>query len=89
MVIRKSSGELDRMREAGLLVAETLHDLRRMVEPGISTRELDAYAEKKIRAAGLEIPRSYRPQSGQYMANAASPAPPRWRTTRRAPQRGQ
>jgi methionyl aminopeptidase len=52
MVIRKSSGELDRMREAGLLVAETLRDLRRMVEPGISTRELDAYAEKKIRAAG-------------------------------------
>ncbi len=52
MVIRKSSGELGKMREAGLLVAETLRALRRMVEPGISTRELDAYAENKIRTAG-------------------------------------
>jgi adenylate kinase len=52
MVIRKSSGELGKMRQAGLLVAETLRDLRRMVEPGITTRELDAYAENKIRAAG-------------------------------------
>jgi methionyl aminopeptidase len=52
MVIRKSNGELGKMREAGLLVAETLRALRRMVEPGITTRELDAYAENKIRAAG-------------------------------------
>jgi methionyl aminopeptidase len=52
MVIRKSNGELGKMREAGLLVAETLRDLRRMVEPGITTRELDAYAENKIRGAG-------------------------------------
>jgi len=52
MVIRKSRDELDKMRRAGLIVAETLRELRRMVEPGISTRQLDAYAEKKIRAAG-------------------------------------
>jgi methionyl aminopeptidase len=42
------------MRAAGMIVAETLRDLRSMVEPGISTRELDAYAEKKIRCAGAE-----------------------------------
>ena len=52
MVIRKSRGELGKMRQAGLIVAETLRDLRRMVEPGISTRELDAFAESKIRKAG-------------------------------------
>src|SRR5262249_47267322 len=52
MVIRKSRDELDKMRRAGLIVAETLRELRRMVEPGISTRQLDAYAEKKIRSAG-------------------------------------
>lgn len=40
------------MRRAGLIVAETLRDLRRMVEPGVTTRALDAYAEKKIRSAG-------------------------------------
>lgn len=52
MVIRKSRSEIERMRRAGLIVAETLYDLRQMAEPGITTRELDAYAEKKIRSAG-------------------------------------
>ncbi len=40
------------MRRAGLIVAETLRELRAMVAPGISTRELDAYAENRIRSAG-------------------------------------
>lgn len=40
------------MRRAGLIVAETLRELRAMVAPGISTRELDAHAEKRIRSAG-------------------------------------
>lgn len=40
------------MRRAGQIVAQTLSDLRRMVEPGVSTLDLDAYAEKKIRSAG-------------------------------------
>ncbi len=52
MVIRKSESEIQKMRRAGQIVAETLRDLRRMVEPGITTRELDAYAENKIRQAG-------------------------------------
>lgn len=52
MIIRKSKSELEKMRKAGLIVAETLRDLRLMVAPGVSTRELDAYAENKIRSAG-------------------------------------
>ncbi|MDQ3012899.1 MAG: type I methionyl aminopeptidase [Acidobacteriota bacterium] len=52
MVIRKSRDDLNKMRRAGLIVAETLRELRGMVEPGITTRQLDAYAEKKIRSAG-------------------------------------
>src|SRR5262244_529143 len=52
MVIRKSHSELEKMRRAGLIVAETLRELRKMVEPGITTRELDAYAENRIRSAG-------------------------------------
>src|SRR5262252_10489146 len=51
MVIRKSRNEIEKMRRAGLIVAETLRDLRKMVEPGVTTRQLDAYAEKKIRSA--------------------------------------
>lgn len=52
MVIRKSRSEIEKMRRAGLIVAETLRDLRKMVAPGITTKELDAYAESRIRAAG-------------------------------------
>lgn len=48
----KSPAQLDAMRTAGLLVAETLELLRGHVRPGISTAELDALAEDHIRAAG-------------------------------------
>ena len=51
MVIRKSRSEIAKMRQAGLVVAETLRKLRKLVEPGISTQELDAFAESHIRAA--------------------------------------
>lgn len=52
MVIRKSRSEIEKMRRAGQIVAETLRDLRQMVEAGVTTKELDAVAERKIRAAG-------------------------------------
>ena len=52
MVIRKSRAEIDKMRRSGLIVADTLARLRRMVEPGITTLELDAVAEANIRGAG-------------------------------------
>ncbi len=52
MVTRKNRSDLDKMREAGLIVARTLRALRQMVEPGITTKELDAFAEKNIRDAG-------------------------------------
>ena len=41
------------MREAGRHVAEILLELRGMVEPGITTQELDAHARSCIRARGL------------------------------------
>lgn len=40
------------MREAGLVVAAAIAAVRAVVEPGITTRELDAVAEKTIRDAG-------------------------------------
>ncbi|MCI0662502.1 MAG: type I methionyl aminopeptidase [Acidobacteria bacterium] len=51
-VIRKSRSEIEKMRCAGLIVAKTLKELRRMVEPGVTTRDLDVFAEKSIRDAG-------------------------------------
>ncbi len=48
----KTRGELDAMRRAGLVVAETLDLVRRSAVPGVSTGELDELAEQTIRDAG-------------------------------------
>ena len=48
----KTPGQLAEMREAGLVVAHALDVVSAAVEPGISTAELDALAEREIRAAG-------------------------------------
>jgi methionyl aminopeptidase len=45
MVICKSTVELEKMHRAGLLVWEVLEKMRAMVRPGISTKELDEFAE--------------------------------------------
>ena len=48
----KTPEQFARMREAGLVVANTLRVLAEAVRPGISTADLDAIAEREIRAAG-------------------------------------
>src|SRR5262252_123154 len=48
----KSPAQLALMREAGLVTAAALRAAVAAVEPGISTAELDAIAEREIRAAG-------------------------------------
>jgi methionyl aminopeptidase len=48
----KTPAQLALMREAGLVVAAALSATARAVEPGISTAELDAIAERVIREAG-------------------------------------
>jgi methionyl aminopeptidase len=52
MIIGKSKRELEKMRAAGRLVAEVREELRRMVQPGITTLELDMAAERMICDAG-------------------------------------
>lgn len=52
MIIAKSAKDLDKMRDVGELIAEVRESLRGMVEPGISTMELNNAAEKMIRDAG-------------------------------------
>jgi methionyl aminopeptidase len=52
MIIGKSKRELEKMRAAGQLAGQVLSRLREMVEPGISTLEIDQAAEKMIRDAG-------------------------------------
>jgi methionyl aminopeptidase len=52
MIIGKSKKELEKMRGAGRLAGQVLAHLRTLVEPGISTIEIDQAAEKMIRDAG-------------------------------------
>jgi methionyl aminopeptidase len=52
MIILKSKSEIDKMRVACRVVAEVLQELVRLARPGVSTLELDAFAEKSIRARG-------------------------------------
>jgi methionyl aminopeptidase len=48
MIICKTQRELDIMREAGRIVALTHQELQKYLKPGITTKELDAIAEKYI-----------------------------------------
>ena len=49
MIIIKSKKEIELMREAGKIVADTHELLREAITPGISTLELDKIAEENIR----------------------------------------
>jgi methionyl aminopeptidase len=48
----KTQAQIGKMREAGLVVADTLRALSAAAQPGVTTADLDALAEKRIRAAG-------------------------------------
>src|SRR3984885_618721 len=48
----KTPAQIARMYEAGQVVARTLAALADAVRPGVTTAELDAIAEREIRAAG-------------------------------------
>ncbi len=52
MIFAKSAKDLDKMRAVGELIAEVREILREMVEPGVSTMDLNNAAEKMIRDAG-------------------------------------
>ncbi|MBH8600706.1 type I methionyl aminopeptidase [Thermoactinomyces sp. CICC 23799] len=52
MIIIKSANELERMREAGKIVYLTHQELKKAIQPGITTKELDRLAEKVISGYG-------------------------------------
>lgn len=52
MPICKTEQEINLMREAGRIVAETHRELAQAIQPGITTLELDDIAEKFIRSCG-------------------------------------
>ena len=48
MILLKSARELDRMRQAGRILAEVKDRLRALVRAGITTREIDVDVEAFI-----------------------------------------
>ena len=52
MIICKSSAELEVLRQSGRIVGQVLDELEPLVRPGIRTRDLDLYAEKRTRELG-------------------------------------
>lgn len=51
-VVIKSAEEIAIMRQAAAIVATVLKEIEAMVEPGMSTGDLDVYAERRIREMG-------------------------------------
>lgn len=52
MIILKTPAEIEIMAQASRVVAEVLDIVRKAVQPGISTEELDCIAEQEIRVRG-------------------------------------
>ncbi len=48
----KSAPEIEKMRESSKIVATVLKEIAEMVQPGMTTADLDAYVEKRIREMG-------------------------------------
>lgn len=51
-VICKSPAELEKMHRAGLAVWQVLNELRERVRPGMTTMDLDRYAERRVSEQG-------------------------------------
>lgn len=67
MIIIKTPEEIEILREGGKRLATVLYKVKDMVAPGVSTKDLDAYAEKLIRDMG-DVPAflNYRPEGADY-----------------------
>ncbi|HXH25569.1 MAG TPA: type I methionyl aminopeptidase [Vicinamibacterales bacterium] len=52
MITCRSRSEIEKLRRVNQLVARILAELRAMVAPGVTTAEIDALAEARVRAAG-------------------------------------
>jgi methionyl aminopeptidase len=48
----KTSQEIETMRQAGAIVATVLKEISELAQPGMTTKDLDAHAEKRIREMG-------------------------------------
>jgi methionyl aminopeptidase len=52
VIVCRSQTEIEKLRRVNHLVAEILAELRTKVAPGVTTEEIDALAEQRVREAG-------------------------------------
>ena len=52
MITIKNSAQIQKMREAGAMLHDVLMQVKQRVVPGVTTKELDHFAEKLIRSYG-------------------------------------
>ncbi len=71
MIVLKTRDELERMRAAGRTVAEVLWRLREMIVPGVTTAELDRFAEAECRR--LNVRPAFKGYGGFPYTICASP----------------
>lgn len=66
MIFLKTNDEIELLRESNILVGKTLAELAKLIQPGVTTKELDSVAEEFIRDHGA-IPtfKGFPNQSGQ------------------------
>lgn len=53
-LILKTPDEIEKMRAAGRIVAEAHEEMRKAIQPGVSTKQLDTIAETVLRDHGAE-----------------------------------
>jgi methionyl aminopeptidase len=54
VIVCRSQSEIEKLRRVNQLVARILAELSKTVAPGITTRDIDALAERRVREAGAE-----------------------------------
>lgn len=53
-IVCKSQSEIDKMRRSGHIVRQILDELKNLVAPGVTTMDLEKFADKKIREFGAK-----------------------------------
>jgi len=54
VIVCRSQAEIAKLRRVNQLVGRILAELRQMVRPGVTTSQIDALAEQRVREAGAE-----------------------------------
>lgn len=52
MIVLKSPEEIEKMAKAGSIVGEVLESIKNMIQTGITTKEIEKYADERINALG-------------------------------------